>query len=35
LRRNREWRGKGEATKGSEGLKKSELSRGGLERQEQ
>ena len=30
-----EWRGKGEATKGSEGLKKSELSQGGLERQEQ
>jgi hypothetical protein len=32
---NREWRGKGEVTKGSEGLKKSERSRGGLERQEQ
>ncbi len=30
-----EWRGKGEATKGSEGLKKSEQSQGGLERQEQ
>ncbi len=35
MRRDREWRGKGEATKGSEGLKKSELSQGGLEKQDQ
>ncbi len=34
LVKRREWRGKGEATKGSEGLKKSELSQGGLERQD-
>ena len=35
LVKSKEWRGKGEATKGSEGLKKSEQSQGGLERQEQ
>ena len=34
LVKSKEWRGKGEATKGSEGLKKSELSQGGLERQD-
>ncbi len=34
LRRDKEWRGTGEATKGSEGMKKSELSQGGLERQD-
>ncbi len=35
LRREKEWRGKGEATRGSEGLKRSELEcRGGLEEQE-
>jgi hypothetical protein len=34
LRREKEWRGKGEATRGSEGLNKSELEcRGGLEEQ--
>jgi hypothetical protein len=35
LAKKYKWRGKGEATKGSEGLKKSELSQGGLERQDQ